>query len=300
MVKLAHFSDIHLTARPLGWKARDLVGKRATGWVNIALLGRGARFKHAPAVVGALRRDLAARGFDHLVFSGDATMMGFESEMTRAAAALGVGDPSLPPGVAVPGNHDVYVGRAERRAAFEEAFAGWQQGRRVGKARYPFARKVGHVWLIGVNSARANVWPWDASGKVGEPQLARLRELAATLDRGPRVVVSHYPILTPDRAPEPRFHRLRDWERVRDVAAECGVGLWLHGHKHAWYVLPAGGNLPFPAVCAGSSTQSKRWGYHEYAIDGWKLAGLRRAYDPAAGGFIDADRFELELPGATT
>src|SRR4051812_29229274 len=100
MVRLAHFSDIHLTARPLGWSAGDLVGKRTTGWVNLTLLGRGGRFRHAPAVVDVLRRDLATRGFDHLVFSGDATMMGFDSEMTLAAAALGVGDESLPPGIA--------------------------------------------------------------------------------------------------------------------------------------------------------------------------------------------------------
>lgn len=298
MVKLCHFSDVHLTAKPLGWSARDLFGKRATGWVNLSLLGRGSRFKHAAAVAGVLKADLAGRGYDHLVFSGDATMMGFDSEMELAAAALGVGDESLPPGIAVPGNHDLYVGRAVRRRAFEEHFAPWQQGRRVGGSHYPFARKVGHVWLIGVNSSRPNFWPWDASGKVGEAQLERLRELTATLDDGPRVVVSHYPIAMANGKPEPRLHRLRDWRRVRAVAAECGVGLWLHGHKHGWYVLPAGGDMPFAAVCAGSSTQTKRWGYHEYAIDGWKLSGLRRVYDPAAGAFRDADTFELVLPGA--
>ncbi len=137
---------------------------------------------------------------------------------------------------------------------------------------------------------------WDASGKVGESQLDRLRELTASLDDGPRIVVSHYPILTQKRVPEPRFHRLRDWKRVRDVAAECGISLWLHGHKHKWYVLPAGENLPFATICAGSSTQTKRWGYHEYAIDGWKLSGLRRVFDPAAGTFQDTDTFELLLP----
>ena len=100
--------------------------------------------------------------------------------------------------------------------------------------------------------------PWDASGKVGDTQLARLKELCATLGDGPRIVVSHYPILMSNRKPEPRFHRLRDWKRVRDVAAECGVGLWLHGHKHAWYVLPAGENQPFASVCVGSATQRLR------------------------------------------
>ncbi len=299
-VRLAHFSDIHLTAQPLGWTIRDLVGKRTTGWFNLTALGRGGRFKHAPAVVEVLRRDLATRGFDHLVFSGDATMLGFDSEMTAAAAALGVGDEALPPGIAVPGNHDVYVGRAEKKRAFEAAFAPWQQGQRVGDSHYPFAKKVGHVWLIAVNSARANFWPWDASGEVGEQQLARLRELTAGLDAGPRIVVSHYPILMANRKPEPRFHRLRDWKRVRDTAAECGVSLWLHGHKHGWYVVPAGENLPFAAICAGSGTQTKRWGYHEYTIDGWKLSGLRRVYDPATGAFADADTFELELPPGTS
>ena len=279
----------------MGWSARDFLTKRATGWFNLTALGRGARFQHAPSVAEVLRRDLATRGYDHLVFSGDATMLGFESEMTAAAEALGVSNETLPPGIAVPGNHDVYVGRAERKRAFETTFRSWQQGQRVGNWHYPFARKVGHVWLIGLNSARANLLPWDASGKVGEKQLSRLRELCAGLDSGPRVVVSHYPILMPNRKPEPRFHRLRDWKRVRDTAAECGVSLWLHGHKHSWYVLPAGENLPFAAICAGSGTQSRRWGYHEYEIDGDQLAGLRRVYNPDASAFVDADRFELDL-----
>ncbi|MBY0456345.1 MAG: hypothetical protein K2V38_03300, partial [Gemmataceae bacterium] len=96
---------------------------------------------------------------------------------------------------------------------------------------------------------------------------------------------------------EPRWHRLRDWQTARDVAAECGVSLWLHGHRHRWYVLPPAPNLPFPTICAGSSTQTNRWGYHEYAIDGWHLTGLRRVFEPAAGDFRDAERFELPLPG---
>lgn len=295
MVKLVHFSDIHLTARPLGWTVRDMFGKRTTGWFNLNLLGRGDRFKHASSVADVLRNDLATRGYDHLVFSGDASMLGFESELQLAAEVLGVNDTSLPPGIAVPGNHDVYVGRAERKGAFEAAFRPWQQGHRIDNHIYPFAQKVGHVWLIGLKSAKANFWMWDASGRVGEKQLDRLRKLTASLDEGLRIVVSHYPILTEKRRPEQRYHRLRDWKRVRDVAAACGVNLWLHGHRHKWYILPAGENLPFAAICAGSGTQTQRWGYHEYTIDGHKLNGLRRVYDPAATAFRDADTFELKL-----
>jgi 3',5'-cyclic AMP phosphodiesterase CpdA len=297
-VRLAHFSDVHLTARPLGWRVWDAFTKRSTGWVNVALLGRGARFKHANDVIAALRREFATRGFDRLVFSGDATTLAFPAEMSESADRLGVGDATLPPGIAVPGNHDVYVGRSARAQLFEAAFAAWQHGQRVGEERYPFAQKVGHVWLIALNSAKPNFLAWDASGRVGAAQLERLRTLCATLDNGPRVVVSHYPLLTETHRPEPYWHRLRDWQRVRDAAAECGVSLWLHGHRHRWYVLPTAANLPFPTICTGSSTQTLRWGYHEYAIDGRHLTGLRRVYDPATAAFRDVEQFELNLPGS--
>src|SRR3954470_6676940 len=129
-VRLAHFSDIHLTARPLGWRVRDAFNKRPTGWVNLAVLGRGAKFKHANDVTAALRREFVARGFDHLVFSGDASTLGFPSEMVEAARRLGVGDATQPKGIAVPGNHDVYVGRSARDHFFEDSFAPWQDGQR--------------------------------------------------------------------------------------------------------------------------------------------------------------------------
>ena len=294
-IRLTHFSDVHLTAAPLGWRVRDVMGKRATGWVNVRLLGRGHRFRHADAVAAALVADLRTRRPDHLVFTGDATTLAFESEMAAAARRLEVGDPSLPPGVAVPGNHDRYTYGAARRETFEARFRPWLQGERVDGNTYPFARKVGHVWLIAVNSSRATPMPWDASGRVGPAQLDRLRALVGRLDAGPRVVVTHYPILTKALAPEPYWRRLRDWKRVRAAAAECGVGLWLHGHRHGWYVLPKSEAMPFPSICAGSATQTRRWGYHEYAIDGWKLSAQRRVYDPAAGAFADAETFEVNL-----
>jgi len=267
-----------------------------TGWVNIRLRGRGHRFRHANTVVESLLREFQARQLDHLIFSGDATAMAFEAEMTESARRLGVWDKSLPPCVAVPGNHDLYTHAASRQRSFEFAFSAWQQGERADSTHtYPFARKVGHVWLIAVNSARPNFWPWDATGRVGAAQLNRLRVLCRTLRPGPRVVVSHYPILTREGHPEDRWHRLTDWKRTRDVVSECGVSLWLHGHKHAWYVLPAGAHQPFHSICVGSTSQEHLWGYHEYTIDGMQLRGQRRVYDPVTDQFIDRETFELSL-----
>ena len=37
MIRLAHVSDVHVSARPLGWKPRDWFNKRTTGWMNLSL-----------------------------------------------------------------------------------------------------------------------------------------------------------------------------------------------------------------------------------------------------------------------
>ena len=296
VVRLAHFSDVHLTSKPLGWRPRDWFSKRATGWVNVRLLGRGRRFKQAPTVVAAMMRAIRERKPDALVFSGDATGMGFESEFLVAAKALGVGDESLPPAVAVPGNHDYYTRRAVRGGLFEAYFGPWQVGLRVDDQPYPFARRVGDVWLVCANSSTVNRWNWDASGAIGPDQLRRLRLLCALLNPGVRVLVTHYPVRTARGLVEPRVHRLRDHTAALEAASECGIHLWLHGHIHRGFVLKPSGAIPFPVICVGSSTQNNRWGYNEYVISGMALEGVHRVYDPDHGHFKDAGWFQLDLP----
>ena len=274
-VRLAHFSDVHLTARRLGWTVRDVFGKRTTGWVNVERCSAAAGDSSTPpSVVDVLRRDFATRGFDHLVFSGDATMLASIPRWPRPRRRSASAMQPLPPGIAVPGNHDVYVSAPTRGAARSRPRS--RRGSRAsasaarftrcpeGRARLADRAELGQAELLDV-------------GRDREGRRDATRALPRTL-REPRrrPADRRQPLPDPDarsRIPEPRFHRLRDWERVRDTAAECGVSLWLHGHEHGWYVLPAGENLPFATICAGSSTQTKKWGYHEYTIEGSETDG---------------------------
>jgi 3',5'-cyclic AMP phosphodiesterase CpdA len=294
-VRLAHFSDLHLTSRPLGWTRRDWLTKRVTGWLNLRVFGRGYRFRHSLAVARALARDLAQRKPDRAIFSGDATMLGFESEYALAAQILQSADV---PGLAVPGNHDYYLRRNLTERTFERHFADWQQGERLDDATYPFAQRVGHVWLIGVNSSIPNRMGWDATGSVGPEQRQRLAALLARLAPGPRIVVTHYPLCLASGRPEPRFHRLRDWRACAQLAAEAGVSLWLHGHRHRAYWFPGSATIPLPTVCAGSVAQTGRMSYNEYTISGWRVHVSRREYLPQVDGFAECETFAFEMPGA--
>lgn len=297
MIRLIHFSDIHLTAKPLGWTPRDVYSKRLTGWVNVKMLGRGKSFKDAPKVIGTFMREVREQPLDGLIFSGDATGMGFESEFAVAAKAIGVGDDSLPSAIAVPGNHDVYTHRSARKGYFEQYFGAWQEGTRIDETHtYPFAQKVGHVWLIGVNSSTPNRWNWDASGAIDPLQLNRLEKLCKSLDDGPRIMVTHYPLRTASGAIEPAVHRLRDHRQALETARHCRIGLWVHGHIHRDFVLQPTKEIPFPIVCAGSTTQSNRMSYYHYTIEGYEIQAIRRVYDPHENRFVDRETFSLEMP----
>lgn len=245
-------------------------------------LRRAHQFREARTIVAAMMDDIRQRGCDRVVFSGDATTMGFESEYTVAAQEIRF---DLP-GIAVPGNHDYYVRRAADAGLFERYFAPWQQGERIGTAVYPFAQRVGHCWLIGVNSSRSNFLFWDARGGVDDGEAERLQELLKTLSPGPRILVTHYPLFLAGGEPEHYWRWMRGWQAFQRIVAEGGVSLWLHGHRHTGYVLqPKPPEQPFAIVCAGSATQLDRWSFNEYRIDGLELRMNRRTWSPEANCF---------------
>lgn len=296
VIRLAHFSDLHVPTSPLGWRKRDFFGKRLTGWINLRWFGRRYRFRRAEEVVRALVTDLRERRPDRIVFSGDATNLGFEAEFVRAAALLGVDREDVLPGIAVPGNHDYYNRAVVRMQLFERHFAPWQEGLRIDGMPYPFAQRVGPYWLVAVNSCVPTRWAWDASGRVGADQLDRLRRLFEVLEPGPRILVTHYPVCRASGKPEQRAHGLRDLKDLVAVAVKGGVCLWLHGHRHGAYHHVQSRLAPFPVICAGSLTQTGRWSYGEYTIRGRQFHMVRRRYDPKEKRFRDTTAFEFALP----
>jgi 3',5'-cyclic AMP phosphodiesterase CpdA len=292
MIRLAHVSDVHVEA-PGRWHLGDWFSKRLTSWINLRLLGRGKRFRQAPQILSALRDEWRERRPDRIVFSGDATALGFREESARAAEWLGVDDTGLA-GLAVPGNHDVLTHRADS-GHFERHFGPWLVGDRIGKDVYPFAQRVGTVWLVAVNSAVPNTIPTDARGRVGAAQLERLAELLRRLDAGPRILVTHYPVFAPHGGTEKKYHALRDLAELIAVAREGGVSLWLHGHRHDAYHHPATPEVPFPVICAGSATDAKTWCYGDYTIDGERLSAVVRVFDVERGVFRDETTFAFQL-----
>lgn len=292
LLKMAHFSDLHLIDHRTNLRFRDWLSKRAVGWLN-SRIGRGQHFKHAASITRCLVESLPTRGLDGLLFSGDATTLGTHLEFRLV-------DEIMQPlirgmvGIAVPGNHDHYVHEGVHRKYFEESFAPWQQGRRIDAHIYPFAREINGIWFVCVNSSQANFGFWDSRGNVGSAQLRRLELLLTQLPPGPKILLTHYPYRLGNGEPELRMRRLRDAGKLWEILRKHIV-LWFHGHRHVRYhlVIPDSDCID---VCVGSATQEGRWSYHEYAFHRDRLNILHRMWNKTKHCFEDHATESLLLP----
>jgi 3',5'-cyclic AMP phosphodiesterase CpdA len=256
---LAHLSDIHLS--PVrGFGLRHLNVKRGLGFLNWQ---HKRRLVHRAASLDLVVEDLKVQKPEHIAVTGDLINLGLPAEYEAARAWLErLGSPQTV--TVVPGNHDIYTHLHDHPgvdlwsafmqpdACGEKLVA--QSAPPRGADGFPFARRVGPVALICLNSAEKTP-PFVAAGRVGEQQMAVLADLLERTHREGliRVVLIHHPPL-PGQAPPRRA--LRDAAELERVLATHGAELVLHGHNHrdshvdfAW----AKGRIPVVGVASGSA-----------------------------------------------
>ena len=301
---LAHVSDLHAT-RASPAHPGELAGKRLLGWLSWR---RRRRYEHRDFVLDALLEDLPKAGADHVAVSGDLTHIGLPSEIAEAAGWLRrLGPPdrvSL-----VPGNHDAYG-----PSASPDPWAAWApymtslgadgldvaSGR--GADRFPYARRLGGVAIVGVSSALPTA-PWRATGRLGADQRDRLEAILRVLgtEGRCRVLLIHHP---PVPAGQSRRRRLDDAPKLRALLARVGAELVLHGHTHRTAIdrlAGPAGPIPVVGVPSASSigpTDARRARYHVYRIAPaagrlFHVSYEVRGYDAASGRFAVEAEAEL-------
>lgn len=268
MFRLAHLTDPHVgpIARP---RLRQLLGKRATGYVNWR---RGRSRHHDMEILAALVADLRGQPHDHVACTGDLCNIGLPSEWSTARVfleALGASDAVS----FVPGNHDAYV-----RGSLEgllRACGGWTEGDDGRASVFPYVRRRGPLALVGLSSAIPTK-PFVASGRLGPSQIdaaeTLLKDLASEPEPPFRVVMIHHP-------PHPRGaspgRELKDADAFTAMIGRAGADLILHGHNHVGSVAfvdgPGGVGVPVVGAPSASAVSHggalhRRASYHVYTV----------------------------------
>ncbi len=269
MIRLLHFSDVHVQDPIWAMPARELMNKRLVGALNL-WLHRERLFRAVPQKLDALDRFRVAHAIDGVICTGDFTALGTEGEHRAARAAM---EPFTkgPYGLSlVPGNHDLYVRDSLEDARFERHFGDLLRGDRpdaVVDGAYPFVRLVGEtIAILGLNSARPNPMPFESSGTIPPAQLQALVRLLDEYAGRLCIVMTHYAPLTKAGKPDSVHHGLDNAADLLAICARPNVIL-LHGHIHHRYSHPASAAHPW-LFCAGSATHEGREGLWVFEIDG--------------------------------
>ena len=249
MTTLAHISDIHLSPMPdIG--IRDLFGKRLTGFLNWKLKRHDELNSETLA---SLVAHLQQQNADFTAVTGDLVNLALPSEIERAGAWLGaLGEPERV-GVC-PGNHDAYVPGSLESA--QQVWGSYMQGETLDNAVFPFVRRVGDVAVISCSSA-VPTRPFLAIGRFDEAQADRLGRILRVMGEADyfRTVLIHHPPCS--ELQHPSFG-LKGHKLFRQVIAEHGAELVLHGHTHRSSIHSIPGKnheVPVVGVAAASAAQ---------------------------------------------
>jgi 3',5'-cyclic AMP phosphodiesterase CpdA len=261
---LAHLSDPHLG--PLaGFSLHQLIGKRATGYVNWR---RKRRHAHDMDILASIVADIRAQHPDHVACTGDVAHIGLPNEFKTAVGFLD----TLGPRAAVsfvPGNHDAYARSSLKALAGH--LGPWCDSD-DGALGYPWYRRRGNVALIGLNTGIPTL-PLMATGRVGTAQIAATEKL---LDRARdegliRVVLIHHP---PFIGGARRGRELVDAEAFEAMLKRKGADLVMHGHNHkfslAWRPGPEH-DVPIvgvPSASIGPLGHGEMASWHLFRIEG--------------------------------
>ncbi|MDB4987137.1 MAG: hypothetical protein JWN04_2315 [Myxococcaceae bacterium] len=282
MIRVLHFSDVHVQASVLTVPPLELVGKRALAFGNLWLT-RGRLFRESVPKLHSLARFATSEKVDFTICSGDYTAVGTEAEYVSVRAAI-EGLTRAPQGFCtVPGNHDLYLADTLRHSRFERHFGAfttsdWPEYRADGEP-YPYVRLVGDTLaIIGINSARPNPSPFTSAGYIPPAQLASLDRLLADPRLGDRqiIVMTHYAILRRDGTPDSAHHGLINAAELVRVCHRPRVMI-VHGHIHGRYCHPPIEGRPW-IFCAGSTTQRDRESFWIYEFSSERMLAVPGSY----------------------
>jgi 3',5'-cyclic AMP phosphodiesterase CpdA len=289
-MRIAHISDLHIAALH-GVPLKRFLNKRVTGLANLMTMRRGA---YSLDVFDRLVDDLLQEAPDHVICSGDVSNLALETEFQavfdRFKLLGGYRRVSV-----VPGNHDVYTHGAAAGRRFEGFFYPFMfpQFTDLDVDLYPFVKQLEGVAVIGLCSAQPTL-PFFAWGRLGDEQLARLRDILARdqVQAAFKIVVLHHH-LHERELPEGYTARLRDLEAFVKVLLDGRVDLVLHGHDHHPHFGAIGpGDRRVPVLSPGSSTrldpdQAKVARYNVYTIENGRLETVEtKLFDTRKRKFI--------------
>lgn len=276
MVRLAHFSDVHISNVP-GTLLKMWWGKRILGGANM-LLRR--RWHMLNANLPLLVEHVLEQQPDGVLITGDLSTTALNEEFARARELLKPLYERLPM-VTIPGNHDIYTPGVQRARRYEKHFADFH-GESSERSGYPFVSSIAEgVVCIGLNTS-VPTGVTGAWGVISDEQMRSLPHLLESHADQFRVLMIHHFLQDKHGTPGLPARGIRNRDELLQILEQHGAEVILHGHEHACYQYTVPGpSEPIPVLNSGPATfqsdkPNKQAGYQMLTIEGGELKSLVR------------------------
>lgn len=252
-----------------------------------------------PVIVDPLRRAVLAAEPDLVAISGDFTQRARHSQFAAAREFLKSLNVKT---LVVPGNHDIPLyDLVERFAATLTRY------RKYISSELEPEYMDEEMVVLGVNTARAWVFPFG-EGRINEQQVDRLlARLAAVPASLIRVIVTHHPFDLPPGVDDRRLVGRSAMAMARLGSAHAD--LFLSGHLHISHIsctidrYKAAGHsaLIVQAGTISNRSRGEQPSFNVLKIQRPEIEVTRRHWDDVAGGFVstDAQRYRHSATGWT-
>ena len=241
MLKIIHFSDIHLSA-PLG-SPSAFFDKRFIGYLNGAVIRRHAyRQERLEKAIPMILNEKP----DVIVFTGDATTCSQPGEFEKALNILKPLIDSKIPILFTPGNHDCYVKNKKCTDALREFRLAL-----TGSEKAPDKFETPECTFLIFHSA-VPTSPVLSCGYFSGESLEFLKNECAKKTK-PIIALTHFPVVKVEKGISGARRKLYGAESVREFVDSGDIDLVLCGHIHKPYEI-----LDFTGrgeICAGSLTK---------------------------------------------
>ncbi len=227
-MRIAHVSDFHFTC--LTWNPLRLFSKRILGNLNWLFIRKDA-FSIEP--LQALPELFQKLQVDWVLFGGDFTTTSLLQEFEFAAKFRKQFSQKW---IAIPGNHDKYTYRSDRKKYFYRYFTS-EKGEITHPIDFFSLKNQGveayqieeHLWVVALDTARAT-HPYSSEGLFSEKLEEYLKEVIGLIPKEDRIILlNHYPFFQND---DPRRCLKRGEALQKLIQDHPQIRLYLHGHTH--------------------------------------------------------------------
>ena len=224
MIKIAHFSDIHIFSLPK--KNIKLIGKRFLGTVNF-LLKRTRQIDYKK--IDTFIKYIEKKQYDIVIFTGDATTISTAEEFRIAYRYLEriIKNKNIE-FLAIPGNHDTYTKNKQMLAHNLNFY--YHLNRKRWK-NFPIITSSHDIDFFLSNQAIPNNC-LRSNGLFPENEIQALNDFLQQNPENEKIILGHYPLID-EKGKQLNFRRkLKNHHHLQSQLIDNKIAFYLCGHIH--------------------------------------------------------------------